>query len=70
MLLSICRWIPDEGPGTYNGNVRGGRYNSSGGPQRQDTGNYRYEANSRYDAPPAEKQNWTKPLPRNDRIEQ
>lgn len=51
-----------------NRGVRGGGY--GGGPPRQETqGQYRYEANARWEQPTPEKQDWTKPLPRNERME-
>ncbi|XP_067944201.1 ATP-dependent RNA helicase DDX3X-like isoform X2 [Watersipora subatra] len=61
-------WIPDEGA-NYGAMNRGGR--QSGGPpnRHEQSGNYRYEASSRWDQPAPEKQDWTKPSPRNERLE-
>lgn len=43
------------------------------GPPRQNDmqggGQYRYEANARWETPAPEKQDWTKPGPRNERME-
>ena len=71
------RWAPDDmggggfnGGGAYRGGPAGG--GGFGRPPRnmEQQGQYRYEANSRWESPPAEKQDWTKPGPRNERMEQ
>jgi len=68
----MFRWAPDDA-GSYGGPpMNRGRDNRGyGGQGRQDSGSqYRYEANSRWDQSASEKQDWTKPGPRNERLEQ